>query len=132
MTKTKILRPVFFFFFCIIQLIFVSIKYCRKDLGDYLNNASNKEEIMKDFAQVIIYNKHLSVTQIEEVEAYTLDSLFSDIGEHYTCSHFAKDFCCNFKMLRHPPDPIIINVSIFTKREIRSTTIGMAFLLKCF
>ncbi len=63
------------------QLIFLSIKYFRKDLADYLNNASNKEEIMKDFAQVIIYNKHLSITQIEEVEAYTLDSLFSDIGE---------------------------------------------------
>ncbi len=44
-------------------------------------NPSNKQEIMKNFGQVIIYNKHLSVTRIEEVPAYTLDQLFSDMGE---------------------------------------------------
>ena len=40
----------------------------------------NAEEIMKNFAKVTIYNKRLSVTRIEEVAAYTLDNLFSDIG----------------------------------------------------
>ena len=36
---------------------------------------------MKNYAKVTIYNKHLYVTRIEEVEAYTLDQLFSDMGE---------------------------------------------------
>ncbi len=54
---------------------------CRVDLWNYLMNPSNKQEIMKNFGQVIIYNKHLSVTRIEEVPAYTLDQLFSDMGE---------------------------------------------------
>ncbi len=36
---------------------------------------------MKNFAKVTIYNKHLYVTRIEEVEAYTLDQLFSDMGK---------------------------------------------------
>ncbi len=36
---------------------------------------------MKNFAKVTIYNKHLYVTRKEEVEAYTLDQLFSDMGK---------------------------------------------------
>ena len=40
------------------------------------------EEIMKNFAQVTIYNERLSVTQIEEVPAYTSSLLLSDIGKH--------------------------------------------------
>ena len=35
---------------------------------------------MSNFAQVTIYNEHLAVTKIQEIEAYTLDHLFSDIG----------------------------------------------------
>ena len=37
---------------------------------------------MKNFAQVTIYNQRLSVTRIQEVEAYTLNDLFSDIGNY--------------------------------------------------
>ncbi len=37
---------------------------------------------MQDFARLTIYNKRLSVTKIEEVAAYPLENLFSDIGEH--------------------------------------------------
>ncbi len=47
---------------------------------NYLCNDSNMEEILKDFARVTIYNKRLSVVRIEEVAAYSLDQLFSDIG----------------------------------------------------
>ena len=54
--------------------------HSRDEINQYLNNASNKEEILKNFARVTIYNKHLSITKIEEVEAYSLDNLFSDIG----------------------------------------------------
>ncbi len=48
---------------------------------NYLYNLSNVDEIMKNFAQVTIFNERLSVTKIEEVEAYSLDHLFSDIGQ---------------------------------------------------
>ena len=37
---------------------------------------------MKNFAKVVIFSKQPSVTRIEEVPAYTLDQLFSDIGGH--------------------------------------------------
>ena len=57
------------------------IKYCRNDLEDFIYNTTNKEKVMSNFAQVIIYNKHLSITRIEEVAAYSLDQLFSDIGQ---------------------------------------------------
>ena len=48
---------------------------------EYFNNSSNKNAIMQNFAQVIVYNKHLSIEKIEEVPAYTLDNLFADIGK---------------------------------------------------
>ncbi len=47
----------------------------------YVCNKTNSEEIMKNFAKVTIFNKHMYVTKTEEVEAYSLDQLFSDIGE---------------------------------------------------
>ncbi len=47
---------------------------------EYFNNASNKNEIMQNFAQVIIYNKHLSISKVVEVAAYSLDNVFADIG----------------------------------------------------
>ncbi len=36
---------------------------------------------MRNFAKVTIYNKHMHITNIEEIEAYTLDQLFSDVGK---------------------------------------------------
>ncbi len=46
-------------------------------------NARNKEDIMKNFAQLIVYYKRLSITKIEEIRAYSLNQLFSDIGMNY-------------------------------------------------
>ena len=43
-------------------------------------NKDNMEAVMENFVQVTIYNKHLSITRIEELPAYTLFNLFSDIG----------------------------------------------------
>ncbi len=54
----------------------------RNELEEYLFNASNKEELVKNFAQITVYNERLSVTKIQEVEAYSLDNLFSDIGKY--------------------------------------------------
>ncbi len=54
----------------------------RGPLASYLYNSSNKDDIMKNFAQVVIYNSRLSVTRIEEEAAYSLDALFSDIGQY--------------------------------------------------
>ncbi len=34
-----------------------------------------------NFARVTIYNKHLSVTRVQQVEAYSLLDLFSDKGK---------------------------------------------------
>ena len=64
------------------ELTACHLKYCRVDIWNYFKNKSNKEEIMKNFAQVVIYNKHLSITNIEDVAAYSLDQLFSDIGQY--------------------------------------------------
>ena len=36
--------------------------------------------MLQNYAQVTIYSKRLSVTRVEEVEAYSLLQLFSDIG----------------------------------------------------
>ncbi len=49
----------------------------RKILEDYMKDAN---KMMKNFAKVTIYNERLSVTRVEEVEAYSLLQLFSDIG----------------------------------------------------
>ena len=38
------------------------------------------EKVMKNYGKVTVYNERLSVTRIQEVEAYSLDQLFSDIG----------------------------------------------------
>ncbi len=57
---------------------------------EYLQNASHKEEIMKNYARVTIYNKHLSITKIEQVAAYSLDGLFSDIGKKKSPYHGTK------------------------------------------
>ncbi len=51
------------------------------NIMDYFHNASNKNEIMQNFAQVVVYNKHLSITKVKEVAAYTLDDLFADMGK---------------------------------------------------
>ncbi len=37
---------------------------------------------MKNFARVTIYNKGISIVRIEESEGYSLDQLFSDIGNY--------------------------------------------------
>ncbi len=51
------------------------------NIMEYFNNASNKNEIMQNFAQVVVYNKHLSIAKVEEVAAYSLDNLFADMGK---------------------------------------------------
>ncbi len=38
------------------------------------------EKVMKNYAKFTVYNERLSVTRIQEVEAYSLYQLFSDIG----------------------------------------------------
>ncbi len=55
--------------------------HCSPDLLEYVGNISNWEDIMKDFAWVRIYNERLSITKVEEVAAYSLLDLFSDIGK---------------------------------------------------
>ncbi len=39
------------------------------------------DEIMQNFLKVTMYSQHMYVTRVEEVAAYTLDQLFSDIGK---------------------------------------------------
>ena len=63
---------------------------------------------MKDFAKVTIYNKHLYVTRIEEVEAYTLDQLFSDMGEFLHFFNIIQSEC-------RSRSPDIVYGPIFTR-----------------
>ena len=49
----------------------------------YLSQESNKRDIMENFARVTVYFKSLKVERIEQVAAFTLLDLFSDIGK--TC-----------------------------------------------
>ncbi len=50
---------------------------CRLKLDEALHDW---DKVMTNFAKVTIYNERLSVTRVEEVEAYSLLQLFSDIG----------------------------------------------------
>ncbi len=59
------------------------LSYHRFGFRDYVMNARNKEDIMKNFAQLIVYYERLSITKIEEIPAYSLNQLFSDIGMNY-------------------------------------------------
>ncbi len=56
--------------------------HCSVKFRQYVCNKTNMNDIMKNFAMVIIYNKNMYVTQIEESAAYSLDQLFSDIGKN--------------------------------------------------
>ena len=56
--------------------------HCSLKFRQYVCNRTNIDEIMKNYAMVIIYNKNMYVTQIEESAAYSLDQLFSDIGNN--------------------------------------------------
>ncbi len=51
---------------------------------NYLSDMNNRDEIMKNFARVTIYNERLSIERVEQVEAYTGEDLISDIGESHT------------------------------------------------
>ncbi len=53
----------------------------------YLLNEDNRNEIMKDFARVTIYNERLSTTQVQQVPAYSGEDLISDIGMEIKLDH---------------------------------------------
>ena len=55
----------------------LNCSYCRLSLIEYMEDAS---KMMKNYAKVTVYNERLSVTRVQEVEAYSLLQLFSDIG----------------------------------------------------
>ncbi len=48
---------------------------------NYLSNMDNKAEIMENFARVTVFVKSLKVQKTQQVAAYTLLDLFSDIGK---------------------------------------------------
>ena len=58
----------------------------RDNIKAYVFDTKNMEDVMENFLQVTVYNQRLSVTKIEEVPAYTLFNLFSDIGVY--CADF--------------------------------------------
>ncbi len=49
---------------------------------EYYSNFSNREEIMEDFARVIIYIKSMTLQRISQVPAYPFLTLLSDTGNH--------------------------------------------------
>ncbi len=50
------------------------------DIVKYLSASENRREIMKNFARVTVYEKSLSLIQMEEFAAYTLLDILSDLG----------------------------------------------------
>ena len=49
-------------------------------ISEYLHNHSIRNQIMQNFARVTVYIKSTTVQQIEEVPAYPILSLLSDLG----------------------------------------------------
>ncbi len=65
----------------------ISYEFYESDLStdqlayEYLTNQSNRQAIMKNFVRVVVYNQDLALELIEEVEAYGVLDLVSDIGK---------------------------------------------------